>query len=222
MLVCRGLRITSRDRLRAEGEVPDFSRGETPRGHRADSLAGAGNVSGPEEFFQRFSAESRDHLRIGHAFDAPELLKAEQAGAVAHERGPVELAHHATFLGGETGLVERRFGVFLEERAVAGRGETVEETVEPQRPGAGGEVEEVSAFELFDAFELRVHRKTSFFASLRLTGPRPIRALCYAMTCARRGVSLRPASLAAPRTAPPPSRWSSAGSSSGGFSSRAA
>src|SRR6266508_4822547 len=170
MLVCRGLRITSRDRLRAEGEVPDFSRGETPRGHRADSLAGAGNVSGPEEFFQRFSAESRDHLRIGHAFDAPELLKAEEAGAVAHERGPVELAHHAAFLGGETGLFERGFRVVLEERAVGGHGEAVEETVEPQGPGTGGEVEEVGALEFFDAFELRVQSRS--FASLRMTSLR--------------------------------------------------
>src|SRR5467141_186858 len=131
--------------------------GETPRGHQTAGLAGAGNVSGLEEFFQRFSAESRDHFRIGYAFDAPEFLKAEKARSVAHERSPVELAHHAAFLGAETGLVERRFGVFLEERAVAGRGETVEETVEPQRLGAGGEVEEVSAFELFNALELRIY-----------------------------------------------------------------
>src|SRR6267378_94011 len=111
----------------------------------AASLARPGNVSGLEEFFQRFSAESRDQFRIGYAFDAPEFLEAEEAGAVAHERGPVELAHHAAFLGGEAGLVERRFGVSLEERAVAGHGETVEETVEPERLGAGGEVEEVGA-----------------------------------------------------------------------------
>src|SRR5437879_4860059 len=145
MLVCRGLWITSRDRLRPEGEVSDFSGGETPRGNRAARLARPGNVSGLEEFFQCFSAESRDHFRIGYAFDAAEFLEAEEAGAVAHERGPVELAHHAAFLGAETGLVERRFGVSLEERAVAGHGETVEETVEPQRLGAGVEVEEVSA-----------------------------------------------------------------------------
>src|SRR5882762_7798863 len=123
----------------------------------AASLPGAGNVSGLEEFFQRFSSESGDHFRIGYAFDPPEFLEAEEAGAVAHERGPVELAHHAAFLDAETGLVERRFGVFLEERAVAGRGETVEETVEPQRLGAGGEVEEVGALELFDALELGIH-----------------------------------------------------------------
>ena len=125
--------------------MSDFSRGETPRGYRAAGLAGPANVSGLEEFFERFSAESRDHLRIGYAFDPPEFLEAEEARAVAHERGPVELAHHAAFLGAETGLVERRFGVFLEERAVPGHGETVEETVEPQRLGAGVEVEEVSA-----------------------------------------------------------------------------
>src|SRR5205814_6002118 len=159
MPVCCGLWITSRDRLRADGEVSDFSECETLRGPRAASLAGPGNVSGLEEFFQRFAAESRDHLRVGYAFDAPEFLEAEEARAIVHERGPVELAHHATFLGGEIGLVERRFGVFLEERAVAGHGETVEETVEPQGLGAGGEIEEVSAFELFDAFELRIHGK---------------------------------------------------------------
>src|SRR6266478_1008601 len=90
----------------------------------ATSLAGPRNVSCLEKFFQRFSAESRDHFRIGYAFDAPEFLEAEEAGAIAHERGPVELAHHAAFLGAETGLVERRFGVSLEERAVGGRGET--------------------------------------------------------------------------------------------------
>src|SRR5882672_3558719 len=89
MLVCCGAWITSRDRLRAEGEVSDFSGGETPRGHWAASLAGPGNVSGLEKFLQRFSAESRDHLRIGYAFDAPEFLEAEEARAVVHERGPV-------------------------------------------------------------------------------------------------------------------------------------
>src|SRR5712664_2172385 len=101
----------------------------------AAGLAGPGYVSGLEKFFQRFSAEARDHLRVGDAFDAPEFLETEEARAVAHERGPVELAHHAAFFGGETALVERRFGVFLEERAVAGHGETMEETVEPQRLG---------------------------------------------------------------------------------------
>src|SRR6266436_9526183 len=141
----------------------------------APSLAGPGNVPGLEKFFERCSAEARDHFRIGYAFDAPEFLEAEEAGAVAHERGPVELAHHAAFLGAETGLVERRFGVFLEERAVGGHGETVEETVESQRPCAGGEVEEVSASEPFDAFELRVHRQSRFFASLGMTKLKPTR-----------------------------------------------
>src|SRR6267378_3256854 len=111
----------------------------------AASLPGAGNVSGLEEFFQRFSAESRDHFRIGYAFDAPEFLEAEEAGAVAHERRPVELAHHAAFLGAETDLVERRFGAVLEQCAVRGGGKAVEEAVEPQRLGAGGEVEQVRA-----------------------------------------------------------------------------
>src|SRR6266508_6520605 len=128
MLVCRGAWIPSRDRLRAEGEVSDFSRGETPRGHRAASLARPRNVSGLEKFFQRFSAESRDHFRVGDAFDAREFLEAEEARAVAHERSPVEFAHHAAFLGAETGLLERGFGVFLEESAVAGHGKAVEET----------------------------------------------------------------------------------------------
>src|SRR5206468_13136429 len=86
MPMCCGLWITSRDRLRAEGEVSDFSGGETPRGSRAASLARPGNVSGLEKFFQCFSAESRDHFRIGYAFDASEFLEAEEAGAVAHER----------------------------------------------------------------------------------------------------------------------------------------
>src|SRR5207249_4986460 len=222
MLVCCGLWITSRDRLCAEGEVSDFSGGETPRGYRAASLARPGNVSGLEKFFQRFSAESRDHFRIRYALDAPELLEAEEARAVAHERGPVELAQHAALLGAETSFVERRFGVSLKERAVAGHGETVEETVEAQRLGAGGEVEEVRAFELFDAFELRVHRKSRFFASLGMTRPRPRRARRFGVSCARNVLSSAQVSRRAPRTPPPPSRWSSAGSSSGGFSSRAA
>src|SRR5437879_5901722 len=118
MLCVAGLGITSRDKLRTEGKVSDFQRRETPHGHRAASLPGPGNVSGLEKFLQRFSAESRDHLRIGYAFDARQLLQTEEARAIAHERGPVELAHHAAFFGGETGLVERRFGVFLEERTV--------------------------------------------------------------------------------------------------------
>src|SRR3989449_5479151 len=109
----------------------------------AASLPGAGNVSGLEEFFQRFSAESRDHFRIGYAFDAPEFLEAEEAGAVAHERGPVELAHHAAFLGAETDLVERRFGVVLEQCAVRGDGKAVEEAVELLRLVAGGMLDEV-------------------------------------------------------------------------------
>src|SRR2546423_15123211 len=123
----------------------------------AAGLAGSRNVSGLEKFSQRFSAESRDHFRIGYAFDAPEFLEAEKTGAVAHERGPVDLAHHAAFLVAEAGLVEGRFGVSLEERAVDGRGETVEETVQPQRLGAGGEIEEVGTFDFFNAFELWVH-----------------------------------------------------------------
>src|SRR6266480_2999903 len=113
-----------RAHLHPQMEIPHSTR----RKHRAAALAGPGNVSGLEEFLQRFSAESRDHFRIRYAFDAPELLEAEEARAVAHERGPVELAHHAAFLVGEAGLVERRFGVSLEERAVGARGETVEET----------------------------------------------------------------------------------------------
>src|SRR5437879_395921 len=177
----------------------------------AAGLAGAGNVSGLEEFFQRFAAEARDHLRIGYAFDAPEFLEAEKARAVVHERGPVELAHHAAFLGAEAGLVERRFGIFLEERAVAGHGETVEETVEPQGLGAGGEIEEVGTFEFFHSFELRVQSRS--FASLRMTSMRG---------CAHSLFSTRALSARAPRTGPPPSRWSSAGNSSGESSSRAA
>src|SRR5438552_207863 len=188
----------------------------------ATSLASPRNVSCLQKLFQRFSAETRDHLRIGYAFDASEFLQTEEARAVAHERGPVELAHHAAFLGGETGLVERRFGVFLEERAVGGHGETVEETVESQRPGAGGEVEEVSASEPFDAFELRVHRQSRFFASLRMTKLKPTRVRRFGVSCAPNALSSAQVSRRAPRTAPPPSRWSSGGSSSGGFSSRAA
>src|SRR6266446_4060186 len=136
--------------------------GETPRGHQTAGLAGAGNVSGLEEFFQRFSAESRDHFRIGYAFDAPEFLEAEEAGAVAHERGPVELAHHAAFFGGESGLVQRRFGVVFEGRPVLCGGEAVEKSVEAQRLCARGEVEEIGALEFFGALELRVHRESGF------------------------------------------------------------
>src|SRR5437773_9932178 len=151
MLVCCGLGMTSRDRLRAEGEVSDFSGGETPRGSRAASLARPGNVSGLEKFFQCFSAESRDHFRIGYAFDAAEFLEAEEARAVAHERGPVEFAHHAALLGAETSFVERPFGVVLEQCAVCGDGKAVEETVEAQRLGAGGEVDAVGAGLLYAA-----------------------------------------------------------------------
>src|SRR5437660_4465297 len=188
----------------------------------AARLAGAGNVSCLEKFFQRFSAEPRDHLGVGYAFDAPELREAEKARSVAHKRGPVELAHHAAFFGGETGPVECRFGVVLEERAVAGHGETVEETVEAKRLCARGKVEEVGAFEFLGAFQLGVHRKSRFFASLRMTDPRPTRVRCLGASCARNVLSSVQPSRRAPRTAPPPSRWSSAGSSSGGFSSRAA
>src|SRR5258708_3151253 len=138
----------------------------------AASLTGAGNVSRLEEFFERFSAEARDHFRIGYAFDAPEFFEAEEARAVAHERGPVELAHHTSFFGSETGFVQRGFGVVFEDRPVLRGGEAVEESVEPQRLGAGGEVEEVCALEFFGALELRVHRKSRFFASLRMTEPR--------------------------------------------------
>src|SRR5438045_6663915 len=130
-------------------------------------LAGPGNVSGLEEFFQRFSAKARDHFRIGYAFDAPKFLEAEEARAVAHERGPVELAHHAAFLGAEAGLVARRFGVSLEERAVDGHGETVQGTVQPQLLGAGGEVEEVGTLEFFHFFVLRVQIR--YLALCRLT-----------------------------------------------------
>src|SRR5258706_415666 len=135
----------------------------------AGSLAGPGNVSRLEKFFERFSAEARDHFRIGYAFDAPEFFEAEEARAVAHECGPVELVHHASFFGGETGFVQCSFGVVFEDRPVLRGGEAVEEPVEPQRPGAGGEVEEVGALEFFGALELGVHRKSRFFASLRMT-----------------------------------------------------
>src|SRR2546422_2970399 len=166
----------------------------------AASLPGAGNVSGLEEFFQRFSAESRDHFRIGYAFDASEFLEAEEARAVAHERGPVEFAHHAAFLGAEASFVERPFGVVLEQCAVRGDGKTVEETVEAQRLGAGGEVEDVSAFELFDAFELRVHRKSRFFASLGMARLRPTRVRRCGVFCARNVLSSAQVSRRAPRT----------------------
>src|SRR5882762_10197494 len=188
----------------------------------AAGLAGPGNVSRLEKFFQRFSAEARDHLWVGYAFDAPEFLETEEARAVAHERGPVELAHHAAFFGGESGLVQRRFRVVFEVRPVLRGGEAVEESVEPQRLGAGGEVEEVGALEFFGALELAVHRKSRFFASLRMTAPTRRRgrvARGFESACAKRAFSLRSASRRVPRTAPPPSRWSSAGNSSGGFSS---
>src|SRR5436189_2682791 len=107
--------IQSLDRLRAEGEDSYFSGAETPRGYRAAALARPGNVSGLEKFFQCFSAESRDHFRIGYALHAAELLEAEEARAVAHERGPVEFAHHAAFLGAETSFVDRPFGGVLEQ-----------------------------------------------------------------------------------------------------------
>src|SRR5712664_3067005 len=99
----------------------------------AAGLAGPGYVSGLEKFFQRFSAEARDHFRVGYAFDAPEFLEAEEARAVAHERGPVELAHHTSFFGSETGFVQRGFRVVFEDRPVLCGGETVEESVDPQR-----------------------------------------------------------------------------------------
>src|SRR3982074_1118897 len=123
----------------------------------AAGLAGPGYVLGLEKFFQRFSAEARDHLRVGYAFDAPEFLEAEEARAVAHERGPVELPPLAAFFGGESGFVQRRFGVVFEDRPVLRGGEAVEESVEPQRLGARGEVEEVGALEFFGALELGVH-----------------------------------------------------------------
>src|SRR6267378_555658 len=142
----------------------------------AAGLAGPGYVSGLEKFFQRLSAEARDHFRVGYAFDAPEFLEAEEARAAAHERGPVELAHHATFFGGESGLVQRRFGVVFEDCPVLRGGEAVEESVEAQRLGTGGEVEEVGALEFFDSFELWIQSRS--FALLRMTsmrgGARPL------------------------------------------------
>src|SRR5882672_1903407 len=119
------------------------------------ALAGSRNVPGLEEFLQRFSAEARDHLRVGDAFDASEFFQAEETRAVAHERRPVEVENHFAFLRAQGRLDEGRLGVALEVLAVCGDGEAVEETVEAKRPRAGGEVEEVGAFEFFDSFELR-------------------------------------------------------------------
>src|SRR5712691_12280311 len=89
-----------------------------------------------EKLVERFSPEPCHHLRVGNAFHAPELFQAEEARAVADERGPVELADHPPFLGAQARSVERRFGVFLEQCAARGNGEAVQEAVEPQRLGA--------------------------------------------------------------------------------------
>src|SRR4029077_14639025 len=77
--------------------------------------------------------------------------------AVAHERGPVELADHAALVLAQARLLEGRFGIALEERAVGAGGEAVEEAVEAKGLGAPLEVEDVGAFELLDSFQLRVH-----------------------------------------------------------------
>src|SRR6266496_2479158 len=163
-----------------------------------------------EKLFERFSPEPCHHLRVGNAFHAPKLFQAEEARAVADEGGPVELADHSALLHAQAGFVESRFGIVLEKRAVRRDGEAVEEAVEPQPLGAGREVEEVSALEFFDAFELGVQSRS--FASLRMTSMPRRDAHPFAPSPSAR----------APRTAPPPSRWSSAGSSFDGSSLRAA
>src|SRR5712692_6295465 len=162
----------------------------------------AGHSPRLEKLVERFSPKPRHHLRIGDAPHAPELFEAEEARAVADERGPVELADHLPFLGAQAGLVEGRIGIVLEKRAVRRDGQPVEEAVEPQRLGARFDVEEVGAFELFDAFELGVHRKIRFFASL-------VRR--FGASYAPNALSSASASPQAPRTTPPPSRRSSAG-----------
>src|SRR5712691_10348331 len=175
-----------------------------------DKSSGAGDVSSLEEFLKRFSTKRRDHLRVGNAFHAPELFQAEETRAVADKRGPVELAHHSALFRAQGRLIERGFRVVLEQRAVCGDGEAVKKSVEPQRFCARFEVEEVGALEFLDTFELGVQSRS--FASHRMTSmPRRDAHPCAPSPSAR-----------APRTAPPPSRWSSAGSSFDGSSLRAA
>ena len=80
----------------------------------------------------------------------------------------------------------------LNSARFSGTGQAVQKAIEAQRLRAARKIEEVGARQRFDAFQLGIHRRAFFRAG-----------------CAP-----------ALRTAPPPSRWSSAGSSSGGFSSR--
>src|SRR5262245_43963447 len=123
---------------------------------RSTELARARNVAGLEELLESLAAEGRDHLGVGNAAHASELLEAEQARAVADQRRPVDLTHHAPLLGAETRLLERRLRVLLEQLALLRLRQPVEEAIEAQRPAAPLQREEIRSFELLDSCQLRV------------------------------------------------------------------
>src|SRR3954470_15382999 len=91
--------------------------------------------AGLQELLERLAAESGHHLRVRDAAYAAELLEAEEARAIADEPRPGERQDHPRFPGRQAGLVERGRGVALEQLAVLGPGEAVEEAVQPQRAG---------------------------------------------------------------------------------------
>src|SRR5262245_13466770 len=122
------------------------------------------NLAGLEELLERLAAESRHHLRVRNAFHPRELFEAEEACAVADERGPVQLPHHAPLLRGQAGLFERGVGVVLEQRSLVRDGKAVQEAIEPQPARAALQVEDIGSLELFDALELRIHAGLPFVA----------------------------------------------------------
>src|SRR5689334_8504742 len=130
--------------------------GESLTGHPS---ARARHAARLEEILERLAAEARDHLRVRHALHPGELLQAEEARPVAHQRRPVELAHHAPLLARQCAAVQGELEVLLEQPAVVGDGQAVQEAVEAQRPGAALEVEDVGPREVLDALELRVHAR---------------------------------------------------------------
>src|SRR5262245_21488332 len=104
--------------------------------------AGSGNSARFQELLERLAAKVRHHLRVGHAHRAPELLQAEEVGAVVLHRLPVEAAHHVLLLLGERN--HRGLRVLLEELSFLGRNQRMQKPVQPQPLGTALEVEEVA------------------------------------------------------------------------------
>src|SRR5919201_3896439 len=105
------------------------------------NTARAGDAARLQERVERLAAECRHHLRVRDALRARELLQAEKARAVVLHRLPVETPHHVALFLGE--VLHRRFRLAPEKLAYLFAREAMQETVEPQRPRAALEVEDV-------------------------------------------------------------------------------